>query len=713
MLNKLSIKQKNQTLVGLVVLVIVATGYLSLTLTVDSVSLERRLMAKNMTELAHSILQRNYDQFSAGQVTEEEAKANAIKTLRPMTYGDSGYFFVYTRSGTVVMHPPKPAAEGINKIDLVDPNGLYVIRELAKVSANGKGDFVSYFWRKPGEETPSPKVSYAIGFEPWDYFIGTGNYESDVYTQVVELVKRKAAIVVFSLLIFSALILAIRALSKTTLTQIISIKRQMEYFADGDFSQNMSISGNDEFAQMRQAMQKVQLNMRSTLSELGNTIDSAKEGDLSIRVSLNDKKGFYKNISQSVNELIGISEQVVGDTSRIFSAMSEGNLSERIDHSYQGAFNQLKVDANSTMEKLNRIINVELQSLVQGACDGNLSGRISLEDKTGFYLTLSKDLNTLIESLESVFSEMGVVLEAMSNGDLSQSVTTDYKGCFDELKQNTNQTISTINETIRNLLSVGDVLSGGADKIESGNNDLSNRTQAQAASLEETAASLEEISATVKFNANNTKQADKLANSARNCAERGDIVVGQAITAMNDINSSSRKISEIISVIDELAFQTNLLALNASVEAARAGEQGRGFAVVADEVRNLAGRSAIAANEIKELIEDSSAKVDVGFKLVNETGSTLKEILGSVKEVEEVIGQITLKGEEQLAGIEHVNHAISSLDDATQKNAALAQHASTAASEMKSSTEEMREIVGFFQANNSGYQDNNPRRRVA
>lgn len=713
MLNKLSIKQKNQLLIGLVVLIIVATGYLSLTLTVDSVSLERRLMAKNMTEMAHSVLQRNYDQYTAGLLTEEEAKANAIKTLRPMSYADSGYFFIYTRSGTVVMHPPKPAAEGVNKIDLVDPNGLYVIRELAKVSANGKGDFVSYFWRKPGEETPSPKVSYAIGFEPWDYFIGTGNYESDVYSQVIALVKRKAGIGVFSLVIFSALIFAIRALSKATLTQIISIKRHMEHFADGDFSQEMSSNGNDEFAQMREAMQKVQVNMRTTLNELGNTIDSAKEGDLSVRVSLHDKNGFYKNISQSVNELIDISEQVVSDTSRIFSAMSEGNLSERIDKSYQGAFNQLKVDANSTMEKLNRIINVELQSLVQGACDGNLSKRISLDNKNGFYLTLSKDLNTLIESLESVFSDMGEVLEAMSNGDLSQSVTTDYKGCFNELKQNANQTISTINETVRNLLSVGDVLSGGADKIESGNNDLSNRTQAQAAALEETAASLEEISATVKFNANNTKQADKLASSARNCAERGDVVVGQAITAMNDINSSSNKISEIISVIDELAFQTNLLALNASVEAARAGEQGRGFAVVADEVRNLAGRSAVAANEIKELIEDSSSKVDVGFKLVNETGSTLKEILGSVKEVEDVIGQITLKGEEQLLGIEQVNQAISGLDDATQKNAALALHASNAASKMKSSTQEMRAIVGFFQASNNAPHNKQHLRKIA
>lgn len=713
MLNKLSIKLKNRLLVSLVVLVIIATSYLSLTLAIDSVSLERRLMAKTMTEMAHSIIQRNYDQYKAGFVTEEQARETALDTLRPMVYGDNGYFFVYKRSGTVVMLPTNPKAEGTSKLEVVDPNGLYVVKELIKVTANGKGDFVSYHWNKPGEQTPSPKVSYAQGFEPWDYFIGTGNYESDVYSQVIALAKREAGIIAFSLLIFLVLIIVISTLSKATLDQIISIKRHIGFFADGDFSKNITNNGDDEFAQMRTQMQKLQGDMRATLSELADTIDHAKEGDLTGRVSLHNKKGFYKNVSQSVNQLVEISEQVVGDTSRIFSAMSEGNLNERIDRNYQGAFNQLKMDANATMEKLNKIIHVELQSFVESACAGNLTKRIALDGKSGFYLTLSTDLNTLIESLETVFSDMGVVLEAMSNGDLSQLVTSDYKGSFDELKQDANKTIMTINETVSKLLVVGDALSGEANKIELGNNDLSNRTQAQVDSLEKTSAALEDISATVNINAQNTRQADNLASSARHCAERGDIVVGQAITAMNDISSSSSKISKIIRVIDELAFQTNLLALNASVEAARAGEQGRGFAVVADEVRNLAGRSATAANEIKELIEDSGSKVDVGFKLVNETGSTLKEILGSVKEVEEVIGQIALKGEEQLAGIQQVSLAINNLDDSTHKNADLAQIASEAASEMKSSTQDMRRIVGFFQGSDSALIQEHNLRKIA
>ena len=252
------------------------------------------------------------------------------------------------------------------------------------------------------------------------------------------------------------------------------------------------------------------------------------------------------------------------------------------------------------------------------------------------------------------------------------------------------------------LLNVADDLSEGAGRIDSGNNDLSQRTETQAAALEETASSMEEISATVSDNAANTQHADSLANSARERAEKGDVVVGQAITAMNDISAASSKISEIIGVIDELAFQTNLLALNASVEAARAGEQGRGFAVVADEVRNLAGRSATAAREIKELIEDSASKVDVGYKLVNATGETLAEILGSVKEVETVINQISLKGEEQSAGVRQVNQAITGMDAATQQNAALAQEASQSARLMRQGTEEMRSLISFFQVEPSG-----------
>lgn len=227
-----------------------------------------------------------------------------------------------------------------------------------------------------------------------------------------------------------------------------------------------------------------------------------------------------------------------------------------------------------------------------------------------------------------------------------------------------------------------DVLIRTASEIESGNQQLSQRTEEQASSLEETASSMEEMTSTVKQNADNTRQANQLAISTRDHAEKGGEVVAKAVHAMSEINTSSKKIADIISVIDEIAFQTNLLALNAAVEAARAGEQGRGFAVVASEVRTLAGRSADAAKEIKGLINDSVEKVQLGSELVDETGKTLGEIVDGVKKVTDIIAEIAASSREQASGIEQVNSAVMQMDEMTQQNAALVEEAAAASSEM-------------------------------
>ena len=235
-----------------------------------------------------------------------------------------------------------------------------------------------------------------------------------------------------------------------------------------------------------------------------------------------------------------------------------------------------------------------------------------------------------------------------------------------------------------------------AREITQGNTSLSQRTEEQAASLQQTSSSMDEMTSTVRQNANNAHRANQLSSGASDQAEKGRVVVGNAVASMEEITASSKKIADIISVIDEIAFQTNLLALNAAVEAARAGEQGRGFAVVASEVRNLAGRSATAAKEIKELIEDSVAKVDEGSKLVNESGQTLEQIRGSVKEVSEIIAEIAAASEEQSTGIEQVNRAVSQMDEMTQQNATLVQQAASASEVMGEEARGLNELVTFF-----------------
>jgi methyl-accepting chemotaxis protein len=241
-----------------------------------------------------------------------------------------------------------------------------------------------------------------------------------------------------------------------------------------------------------------------------------------------------------------------------------------------------------------------------------------------------------------------------------------------------------------------DTIAMASSEIATGNLDLSTRTEQQASSLEETASSMEELTATVRQNADNARQANQLAATASSVAIKGGSVVSQVVDTMESINASSKKIVDIISVIDGIAFQTNILALNAAVEAARAGEQGKGFAVVASEVRSLAQRSAGAAKEIKALIDDSVGKVGVGSKLVNEAGATMEDIVASIKRVNDIMAEIRAASDEQSSGIEQVNHAITQMDQTTQQNASLVEQAAAAAESMQDQARHLVQVVSVF-----------------
>ena len=322
----------------------------------------------------------------------------------------------------------------------------------------------------------------------------------------------------------------------------------------------------------------------------------------------------------------------------------------------QAALEQQYEDQIRAGQEVARAV-VKTQEIIRAATEGDLSRRLDVSGQTGDLMKLGNAINTLLESVSDIVAS---VKNAAS-------------------------------EVLR-----------GAEEISQGNANLSQRTEEQSSSLEQTASSMEEMTSTVKQNADNAGQANQLATAARDQAEKGGAVVGSAVKAMTEINESSKKIADIIGVIDEIAFQTNLLALNAAVEAARAGEQGRGFAVVATEVRSLAGRSATAAKEIKELIQDSVRKVGDGSLLVTQSGQTLEQIVMSVKKVSDIVAEIAAASREQSSGIEQVNKAVMQMDEMTQQNAALVEQATAASQSMADQARELTGMMEKYQVGDSG-----------
>ncbi len=343
----------------------------------------------------------------------------------------------------------------------------------------------------------------------------------------------------------------------------------------------------------------------------------------------------------------------------------------------------------------------EINSVIQAVSQGDFQQRINLENKTGFFQIFSEGINKIIDLNQIVVKDTLNMFSALAKGQLTQTIDNNYAGVFEQLKNDANITVQKLLDIIRIIKQAADAVNADSDALSQSNFDLNQQTEQQAAALQETAASMEQLTSTVQQNADNAKQAKQLAINARKQATQGGEIVNNTITAMSAINRSSQKVANIISVIDEIAFQTNLLALNAAVEAARAGEKGRGFAVVASEVRNLAQRSATAAKEIKELIRDSVLKVEQGTQLVTQSGQTLEELVSVVKTVSDHIAEIAAASQEQSAGINQINKAITQMDEMTQQNATLVSKIAATSQSLATQAQHLIQQIAFFKLNNA------------
>lgn len=476
-------------------------------------------------------------------------------------------------------------------------------------------------------------------------------------------------------------------------------------------------------------------------------IEQTVAGNLTKRIDTAGlPQGFLRDLSEGTNQLL---EAVIGPlnmAATYVDNLSKGVIPPEITVEYNGDFNIIKNNLNACGNAIKALV-ADGNLLAQAAEAGVLDTRADATKHLGDYRKVVEGLNAILDAIVKPLNMAAENLESIARGVVPASITESYNGDFNNIKDNLNTCITAINSLVEDVQMLANAAHDGrvsaradasqhqgdfrkivegvnetlemivgpiatvkvavetintaAKEIAQGNADLSRRTEEQAASLEKTAASMEELSSTVKQNADNAKQANQLAAAASGVAVKGGEAVSDVVTTMADINTSAKKIEDIISVIDGIAFQTNILALNAAVEAARAGEQGRGFAVVAGEVRNLAQRSASAAKEIKELITDSVSKTAEGTKQVENAGQTMQEIVTSVRRVTDIIGEISAASQEQSAGIEQVNEAIMKMDDVTQQNTALVEEAAAAAESMMEQADELMNAVSVFQLEGS------------
>ena len=516
------------------------------------------------------------------------------------------------------------------------------------------------------------------------------------------------------------------------------LQKSIGYFgklAEGKYDNNIEIDNHDELGRVMDALQSMQIKLGFDVNESRRVADEATRIQIaldnvatSVMIADNERNIIYMN--RSVEEMFKVAENDIKKDLPKFNKDTLKGTSIDSFHKNPAHQKQLLATFTSTWraevmiggrtfalaanpvmndkgERLGSVVEwndrtlevateKEVSAMVEGAVMGDFSRRMDMSGKTGFFKQLGEGMNKLTETSEVSLNEVVRMLSALAKGDLTDKITNEYFGTFGQLKDDSNATVENLKKIISQVKEATDTINTASKEIATGNADLSQRTEEQASSLEETAASMEELTSTVKQNAENAKQANQLAKGASEVAIKGGEVVGQVVGTMSSINESSRKIVDIISVIDGIAFQTNILALNAAVEAARAGEQGRGFAVVAAEVRNLAQRSAAAAKEIKTLIGDSVDKVEVGTKLVDEAGKTMEEIVNAVKRVTDIMSEISAASNEQSTGIEQVNQAITQMDEVTQQNAALVEEAAAAAESLEEQAQFLAEAVSIF-----------------
>ncbi len=471
----------------------------------------------------------------------------------------------------------------------------------------------------------------------------------------------------------------------------------LDQIAHGNLEGEIKVKSEDDV--LGRAMVTMKESLKSMQTDLQATIEGQKAGDIDIRCHPEKFQGAYAELLGGVNETLDAVIKPILEGIEIMQEYAKGDLRNEM-RELPGKQIILTKSINGVRKNLKALTDEGLK-LAKAAEEGRLKTRGDVSKFEGSYREIIQGMNNTIENLLKPVNEATTCLEQMANGNLNVSMIGDYRGDDAKMKEAMNTTLRALNDLLRLVTNVVEQVSTGAQQVADSSQSLSEGAIKQANSLEEITSSMSEIGSQTKLNAENASQANQLSGAARNIAEDGNKQMKKMLSAMAEIKGSSDEIYKIIKTIDEIAFQTNLLALNAAVEAARAGVQGKGFAVVAEEVRNLAQRSAKAAQETTELIEDSVTKVENGTRLANVTAKALDEIVSGVTKVTDLIGEITSASTEQAKGIEQVNSGLGQIGQVTQANTANAEESASASEELSSQAIQLKQILSNFKLNDT------------